>query len=164
MVHCKRLEKELKLNGLIIDLEDIYLLETYVYRISNTGYAVRSCGRHDNKLLHRDILNVSDGAIFVDHINRNRLDNRKVNLRIVTRKENRYNSSANSSKAIKWKGVYKKLGNRKKKWEAKITSNNVSYNNGIYLYAEDAAMAYNELALLYQGDKSFLNESEENYV
>jgi len=38
--------------------------------------------------IHRVIMNVEDEKIVVDHINRNTLDNRKINLRLVTDKEN----------------------------------------------------------------------------
>lgn len=46
--------------------------------------------KHRTKKLHRLVINAKDGE-EVDHINRNKLDNRRINLRICTRQENLMN-------------------------------------------------------------------------
>ena len=55
---------------------------------------VRDSRGQYTRLLHHEILDVYPSEIspkVVDHINRNPLDNRKVNLRLVTSQENCYN-------------------------------------------------------------------------
>ena len=80
-------------------------------RISRWSWCVRFCGhqlpyaarggyvrgkRYD-VLMHRQIMNLSAGdGKEVDHINRNPLDNRRSNLRLVTRKENLSNRGPRS--------------------------------------------------------------------
>ena len=50
--------------------------------------------------------NLSKGLV-VDHINRNKLDNRNENLRICTAKENSYNKTKSVNSLNKYKGVSK---------------------------------------------------------
>ncbi|KAB2380198.1 HNH endonuclease [Bacillus toyonensis] len=56
--------------------------------------------------LHRYITGASEGE-FVDHINRNKLDNRKENLRIVTRKQNQQNIDRKGYSLEKRTGRYR---------------------------------------------------------
>lgn len=79
-------------------------------RIDRDGYAIVSYKRK-NTMLHRLIVDAPKG-MQVDHINGNKLDNRKENLRIVTPKQNSINRKAKgayySSELDKWKThVYK---------------------------------------------------------
>lgn len=73
------------------------------WHLSDRGYAVRRAAGQDGKkkttYLHREIMKTPAG-LFVDHINRNRLDNRKENLRNVTWAENRNNSSGHRDNKI----------------------------------------------------------------
>ena len=77
-----------------IDEEDLELFRQYKWHISDRGYVVWrgvKDGKKQTIRLHRLIMNPPKGLI-VDHINRNKSDNRKSNLRCVTQKINVINS------------------------------------------------------------------------
>ena len=83
----------------LIDLEDVQKCAPHKWTMTemqwNTRYAKAIInGVHTG--LHRYILNPPDGLV-VDHINRNGLDNRKCNLRIVTQSENCVNCVTRSA-------------------------------------------------------------------
>ena len=59
------------------------------WHMSDTGYAVRRYNGETYRL-HRLIMNCPEGMV-VDHLNGDRLDNRKCNLRICTQLENAKN-------------------------------------------------------------------------
>lgn len=81
-----------------IDKEDIERLSLYKWEVTtfhgNSRY-VREVKDHKVLFLHRFLLNPEPGEI-IDHINRNGLDNRKSNLRIVSPSENSANSKTRS--------------------------------------------------------------------
>lgn len=72
-----------------VDPEDYVRLSRYKWYYRNT-YAVAVI---DGKTIrmHRYVLNEDDPIIVVDHINRDRLDNRSSNLRRMTPQENANN-------------------------------------------------------------------------
>ena len=86
----------LKNIGVLYDLEDEPLLSGYSWFILNCGYAMARRIKPDEPekvLMHRLIMGVlDDRKSTVDHINRNKLDNRKSNLRLVSRSQNAVNS------------------------------------------------------------------------
>lgn len=79
-----------KIGVAIIDIDDIDKCKNYKWGINGNGYARN--GKH-NLFLHNLILNIDvlPKDLVCDHINRNRLDNRKSNLRIITNSENCFN-------------------------------------------------------------------------
>ena len=77
-----------------------------------------------------------------NHINRNKLDNRICNLRIITAKENSYNRTKNANSENKYKGVQKR-GN---KYIAVITKDGIKKEIGGFLTEEDAAKTYDMMA------------------
>lgn len=81
-----------------IDTEDLDRVLLHKWHVTemmgNSRYIKCSIGRR-NVSLHRYILKAESDEI-VDHINRNGLDNRKSNLRIVTASENSANSKTRS--------------------------------------------------------------------
>ena len=65
----------------IIDKEDIDLIKRFKWHLTTRGYCSSHNGQQENKL-HRLIIGAKKGQI-VDHINKNKLNNKKENLRIV---------------------------------------------------------------------------------
>lgn len=115
----------------LFDLEDYEKIKDYTWFVGNNGYLY---SRKDNKyyLFHRIILNVKKKDVFVDHINHNKLDNRKTELRIVNNQNNTMNRKVTSANASGFVGT--KIRNDKKKYEAYIHLNGVktylgSFNN-----------------------------------
>ena len=72
-----------------VDTADYSLVSRYSWYYRD-GYAVSKINRREVRM-HRMILNETDPERLVDHINRNRLDNRRLNLRVYTPKENANN-------------------------------------------------------------------------
>jgi hypothetical protein len=72
-----------------VDAEDYERLLAVLWRTHN-GYAVHRVGS-GVEFMHRVALNLTRGDGQVDHINGDRLDNRKANLRVVTHAQNGQN-------------------------------------------------------------------------
>ncbi len=83
----------------LVDDDDLESLKQYNWFIDNHGYAWRNGRtvngkRESNVKMHRQIMGSTPGdGRDVDHINGNKLDNRRSNLRRVTRSENMQNST-----------------------------------------------------------------------
>lgn len=88
---------------ILIDVEDLDLLKTYSWYISSRGYA---CTRINNKLVYMHRLLMNPQNLQVDHINRNKLDNRKTNLRVVTNQQNHFNMGINKNNKSGYTGIY----------------------------------------------------------
>lgn len=87
----------------LIDIEDIERVKEYKWHLSKDGYISTNINSKVTRKiisLHRFIMNVWDeeydcNSNVIDHINRNPLDNRKSNLRIVSQRENMNNKNDN---------------------------------------------------------------------
>ena len=114
------------------------------------GYAIRhvpgSGHRGQDEAMHRVIMGPPHG-MQVDHINGNRLDNRRGNLRICTAHQNCMNTHACKG-AVKYKGVTCVPGRTGVRWNAWIASTKRTGSDfiGSFLSAEDAALAYDAAA------------------
>ena len=89
----------------------------------------------------------------VDHENRNRLDNRRLNLRRVTGGQNRVNSEINANNSSGYRGVSYHGG----KWTARIGYNMTRRYLGRFGDVLDAAKAYDEAAVKLFGAAAQLN-------
>lgn len=85
----------------------------------------------------------------IDHINRDRSDNRISNLREVTNKQNAQNSSKPSNNTSGHPGVY--WYKQSSKWQAKITHNQKHIHLGCFATIEDAIAARKAGELKYWG-------------
>lgn len=135
----------------LVDKEFAYL-DQYKWNISDTGYARAIIGGKLVKL-HRLVIGAKAGQ-FVDHISRDKLDNRLSNLRLCTVSENSVNRLKQSNNTTGYKGVYR-YGER---FRAKIVKQSHQYHLGTFDTPEEAAIAYNDGALLHFGEFAKLNE------
>lgn len=133
---------------MLYSIEDYELLSQYDWAVNNKGYAV--CYTCNMTILsHRLITNCPKG-LQVDHINGNRLDNRRENLRIVTSQQNNMNRSVGRSNTSGYKGVSYKT--RNKKFAAQIKFNGKLMSLGYYHTAEEAHQVYQAKALELFGE------------
>jgi hypothetical protein len=114
-------------------------------------------GRLDHIYLHRFILDFPVG--IVDHINRNPLDNRRTNLRIVTQAQNLMNRGKNKNNSSGYKGVYKH--SNANVWVAEITKGRVKVRRACFPSAIQAAQAYDRWAREFHGEYACVNFSNE---
>jgi hypothetical protein len=81
----------------LIDDIDYLLVTTRKWSFTEQGYAVSGIGKNRH-YLHRFLLNAPKG-VYVDHINGNKLDNRRSNLRIVNPTQSRHNERGRKNKS-----------------------------------------------------------------
>jgi hypothetical protein len=112
--------------------------------------------------LHRLIANAQPGQI-VDHIDRNPLNCRRANLRVVTRQQNAWNSGPVQGKlrgrTSRHKGVF--LSRKHGLFAARITHNRKRYHIGWFKDEDEAARAYNAKARELFGEFAYLNDVPE---
>lgn len=148
-----------------IDKEDEYLFEKHRWIVwssprHNSSYLVTSRFDKEKALrIHRVIMNAKPGEI-VDHINGNALDNRRCNLRITTQRGNNKNAAKRKdAMTSKYKGVRQPRGS--KKWTVQLQADYKTILGGTFKTEVEAALKYNELALLHFGEYAKLNIIEE---
>ena len=129
------------------DKEDYDLIKDYAWRKTAHGY-VESRNGDDFIFLHRLIMPCDKNHV-VDHINHNRLDNRKENLRICTQQENIWNVKRTPGKNSKCVGVSLTPTG---KWVARIKDHKKQINLGCFDNYEDAVKARKEAEIKYFGD------------
>jgi len=142
----------------LIDDEDYDKVKKYSWRIDKYGYVVCNPGGKHIKM-HRLIMDFPEG-LDIDHRDQdnpyNKLDNRKDNLRVVTRGENQYNKKKIGNKRSSiYKGVsyVRQVG----LWRAQIKFQKKSYWLGLFDTEELAALAYDEKAKELHGNFAVLN-------
>lgn len=110
-------------------------------------------------LMHRQILGVVDQSrdVEVDHINHDKLDNRRSNLRVCGRSQNLANQRLSSKSKSGYKGVCFLEGCTERPWSAYVTTNKKRVYLGYFETKEEAAAVYNQAALQNFGEFALLN-------
>jgi len=141
----------------LVDDEDYKYLMQWKWHFSN-GYAIRSAQTprpRKHIYMHRVVAKTPD-ELEVDHINHNRVDNRKENLRNCTRRQNQHNQSVQKRKIFsQFKGVTK----YRSKWVTRISINRIPIHIGYFENERHAAMAYDIWAKDLFGEYATLNFS-----
>lgn len=126
----------------LFDLDDLPIIKGRdSWYCDKDGYLVSSyfyCGVRRFVRFHRLVMHAKPGQ-FVDHINKNKADNRKENLRCCQRSENDRNRSLYITNTSGVSGVF--FDRQREKWVASITYNSKKIYLGRYDAKEDAIMA-----------------------
>jgi len=147
----------------IVDANDFIRVSQYSWYLHKGGYAARKLklNKVSKTIFLHHFVTETDYKYIVDHINGNRLDNRKQNLRIVTAQQNAFNRSVNRYKnSSQYKGVF--WSKEKKLWLSLIKIKGKSNHLGYFNTEIDAAIAYNENAKTLFGEYARLNDVPEN--
>lgn len=142
----------------LVDVADYSLVRSHSWYLTAQGYAganIYGGGRRKARLMHRVILGIVDSDFFyTDHINGDRLDNRRCNLRVVTPTENSMNRPGRGGSS-RYKGVHWHKGGRR--WRAMIMVGRKGQHLGYFDTEIEAATAYDARAWQLFGDVARLN-------
>ena len=132
----------------LVDDEDGHQA-AYHWYLSNAGYARRHTpqrsGRRRTVLLHREILGLVHGdGLEADHVDGNRLNNRRSNLRAVTPAENSQNLASRPGTS-RYRGV--SWCKRARKWQAQAKANGRIHYLGKFADEHEAGRVASEYRL-----------------
>lgn len=147
----------------LVDDEDYNYLMQWKWICSAVGYAVRSeysrdeHGKRVQKAIwmHRVILKIQDN-LLTDHIDCDKLNNQKANLRSCTHGENMMNFKIKKNNTSGFKGVH--WAKREQKWVSRIGVNGKKKLLGYFSCKIQAAKAYNDAAKHHFGEFAKLNQ------
>jgi hypothetical protein len=146
----------------LVDDEDFDELNQYKwYAHKNKGgiwYVDRTIKYVDEKhktiSMHRKIMDFPSGK-DIDHVNHDGLDNRKCNLRVCTRSQNKKNARLSKNNSSGLKGVH--WNKRNKKWMALIAKDKKRIYLGLFDDKTEAGRVVDRKALELFGEFAILN-------
>lgn len=143
---------------MVFDICDLEVVSSHGWFVDSCGYPCTNIERKPVRL-HRILLPSVPGGLVVDHINRNKLDNRRGNLRVVTQKQNCLNASLKPSNKSGVSGVF--FDKRAHRWRAQIYPGGKTIHLGTYECFADAVRVRREAEeKYYGGDYGVRNLSE----
>ena len=134
-----------------VDDADYDLVSKYRWYIHKRGYAM-TCIDGAAVLMHRLIMQPAKN-MQVDHIDRNKTNNSRNNLRIVSKGYNAQNIAPKANNTSGYVGVSK----NGKYWQSSIYKDKKRQFIGNFKHKDSAAIAYNKRALLLYGKNAYLN-------
>lgn len=136
-----------------VDDADFDRVSRYYWAMDRKGY-VRTSIRKKHMSLHRLVMNAQPGQI-VDHIDGDKLNNSRSNLRFVTHRQNKQNTPAHKDSLTGVKGVCPLPNGR---YHAQICINGKQISIGRFVTIRAAAEAYNIAAAEAFGEYAVLND------
>lgn len=128
----------------LIDLDDVDKVKSHKWHLKENDYVCSG-----GILLHRLIM-APDDDMVVDHINHDKLDNRKDNLRICTQQQNMMNNKIRKNNTSGVTGVA--WHKEKNKWRSVIMVNHKQIHIGYYSDIDDAIEARRNAEIEYFGE------------
>lgn len=139
-----------------VDAADYEWLMQWNWHATMKGYVARTTrvkGKTVTILMHRVIMS-TPALLFTDHIDGDKLNNTRANLRLCTNAQNCMNRKSRPGSS-KFKGVA--LHKRTGVWQAYIFVNGMQKHLGCFKCEVAAAEAYNAAALIYYGEFARVN-------
>ena len=132
------------------DIEDYDLIKDICWNVSKRGYLTgKRFYKEKTIVMHRIVCGVVEDGKVIDHINRNKLDNRKHNLRECYQQENTFNCKLSKNNKTGYTGISLSSGNR---YVARIKYNKKEIILGCFSELEDAIKARLQAELEYFGE------------
>lgn len=146
-----------------VDDEDYDWLIECKWCLHSCGYAMRNTSRKTGKhvsYMHREIMRRVVGELLsikkqVDHIDGDKLNNQRENLRLVSKGQNQMNGKPQRGSTSQYKGV--SWSNDRKKWVAQIKRAGKFHYIGRFESEDEAARAYDAKAKELFGEFAWLN-------
>lgn len=139
-----RLPKE---KSFMFDSADLAIVCQYKWSIDATGYPKTAARINGSKGMHlHTLLMHPDNGMLVDHIDGNKLNNCRDNLRICSHAQNIWNQKLSNRNTSGYKGV--SFDSSREKWAAYITVHRKRHYLGRFQTAREAALAYDKAASL----------------
>ncbi len=136
----------------LFDIADLQLIQSYTWHLGKRGYPATHVGGK-TVVLHRLFFPNADGEI--DHINGDKLDNRRANLRVCTHQQNAFNQQRRNTNTSGYIGVSAVRG--KNRYEAYIHLHGHKYHLGLFSSASQAARVRDCVSRLVYGEYARLN-------
>ena len=144
----------------LVDDQDAESVGKHKWTVTKSGYAIGYLEKVNRKsrliLMHRLIMGATKDQM-IDHINGDKLDNRRKNLRFCTKAQNNRNSKKpHSNNTSGYKGVF--WSKQKRKWLAQIVVDRTQIGLGFFNSKEEASETYKQASRKYCGEFSPYNE------
>lgn len=137
-------------NSFLIDKEDKNTIEQFYWYKNDIGYWL-AYSPNGTIRLHRFLLGVTDNSIFVDHKDRNKSNNLKNNLRLVTQQQNNFNKNPPNTNTSGFIGVY--YDKKCHTWRAQIKINHKVIPLGKFSDIEQAISVRLKAEIFYFGEE-----------
>lgn len=144
-----------------IDHTDYSKVAKHKWVTNAAGYFVASLGRKDNHIFLHRLVMAPENGMYVDHIDGNKGNCRRSNLRFCTYAENNRNMKISKRNSSGYKGVH--WASDRRKWRAEITVNGKHIRLGSYDSIDEAAEVYDKAATFYFGEFAKTNKMLGNF-
>lgn len=158
--------KTIRNKRIIVDDEDFDWLNQWKWNTNYKGYAYRivysrfNGSRRQHKVFMARFVIKAPVGLQVDHINRNKLDNRKSNLRLATNGQNQANSGIPKNNTSGYKGVT--WNKKNKKWvaqvECRVGGKRKNHYLGGFSDIEQAVLIRDKKVKEIHGEFAYLNK------